>query len=109
MRFHKGSDGWGRDSYAIPQYAVAGASDCGTWSDSPAPSDRVKEELGRLVSYLGEQGINARLARPTQSGNVFMVKRWVVVYSSKFQQAKKLAEKWLEDHRGDTRYAHTAD
>jgi hypothetical protein len=39
MRFHKGSDGWGRDSYQIPQYAVVGSSCTGDYPGyNPAPT-----------------------------------------------------------------------
>ena len=52
MRYHRGSDPWGRGSYPIPQYAVIGASDCGMWPDSPAPSDRVAAELEEFRKVL---------------------------------------------------------
>ena len=109
MRFHKGSDGWGRDSYEIPEYAVAGSSNCGMYSDSPAPSDRVKHELDRLQLYLKTHHKIFSHVETTQSGNVFMVKNWVVVKSSDFERAVPIVVEWLEEHRSETRYIHDAD
>lgn len=107
MRFHRGSDGWGRDSYSIPQYAVVGTSDTGTWSDSPAPSDRVAAELEDFRKVLRANGIRSRI-QYTQSGNVFMAKRWVVVHSRDFLKASALAADYLRDHQSDTRFIHEA-
>ena len=107
MRFHRGRDGWGRDSYQIPQYAVIGSSDCGSWSDSPAPTDLVREELEGFRAVLRANCIRSRL-RYTQSGNVFMAKRWVVVAGKDFPRASVLAAQFLEEHYHDTRYVHDA-
>jgi len=115
FRRHKGVDGWGRDSYDIPRHAVAGSSDCGTWSDSPAPTDEVLAELERVIEYLRSEGLAADFWRnivgnigATASGNVFMGKRWVVVPQAEYRRGKRLALKWLEEHRQDTRYVHDA-
>ena len=107
MRIHRGSDGWGRDSYAMPQYAVVGASDCGTYSDSPAPSDKVREELEDFRQVLRANHIRSRIVY-TQSGNVFMAKRWVVVHSRDFFKANALASDYLREHNSDTRWIHDA-
>ena len=107
MRFHRGSDGWGRSSYRIPQYGVVGSSDCGTWPDSPANSDRVAAELEGFRRVLRSNRIRSRI-RFTQSGNVFMVKRWVVVHSRDFAKANELAAEYLREHHSDTRYIHDA-
>lgn len=107
MRFHKGRDGWGRDSYAIPQYAVIGSSDTGTYSDSPARSDLVQDELEDFRKVLRANRIRSRITF-TRSGNVFMVKRWVVVHSRDFPKAVALAEAYLGEHQHDTRFIHDA-
>lgn len=107
MRFHKGRDGWGRDSYAIPQYAVVGASDCGGYSDSPAPTDSVREELERFRAVLRQNRIRSRIVY-TRSGNVFMLKRWVVVHSKDFMRAASLATEFLTEQQHSTRYIHDA-
>lgn len=109
MRYHKGRDGWGRDSYAIPQYAVAGSSDTGRWSDSPAPTDKVHAELNRVrKEVLRPAGIRARIVA-TQSGNAFMRKLWITVHSRDFQAAAQLVSNWLAKHNADTNYVHDAD
>ena len=107
MRFHRGRDGWGRDSYAIPQFAVAGSSDTGTYPDSPAPSGVVSDELEDFRKVLRANGIRSRTAY-TRSGNVFMLKKWVVVHSRDYPKALALAEAYLAEHRHDTRYIHDA-
>jgi len=105
-RYHK-TDGW--RGYEIPAFAVAGSSDCGMCSDSPAPSDKVEAELQRFQrECLLPHGIKSKLAA-TQSSNVFMVKRWVVVGARDFERAAQLAINWLNENERDTRYIHGAD
>jgi hypothetical protein len=105
-RFHKGSDGWGRDSYEIPAYAVAGCS-C-TGEDGPAPEVTAKAEMDALQAALREAGIDS-CYKATPSGNCCMVKVWVCVTASNYDRAKALADQWLADHRDDTRLIHDAD
>lgn len=107
MRFHRGKDGWGRDSYEIPTYAVVGSSDCGTQPDSPAPSPVVRQELMGFRRVLRQAGISSRF-KYTNSGNLFMLKRWVVVRSTDYPKALELAEKYLKEHDKDTRFIHDA-
>jgi hypothetical protein len=107
MRFHKGHDGWGRDSYAIPQFGVVGSSDTGMYSDSPAPSNLVKDELDEFRKILRANKIRSRITY-TRSGNVFMVKRWVVVHSRDYLKALPLAQAYLAEHKHDTRFIHDA-
>lgn len=105
-RYHR-IDGW--RGYHIPPRAIVGASDTGTWDDSPAPSDKVAAELRRFQrEALRPAGIRSRQIR-SQSSNVFMVKRWLTVAREDFERAAKLAAKWLEDHNRETRYIHGAD
>jgi hypothetical protein len=105
-RYHR-IDGW--RGYRIPGPAVAGSSDTGTWSDSPAPSDKVKAEIRRLQrEVLRPAGIKSRQRFGTSS-NVFCGKRWVCVAPEDFARAKPLVDAWLEEHRYDTRYVHGAD
>jgi hypothetical protein len=108
MRFHKGSDGWGRDSYRIPQFAVVGSSCTGDWPDSPCPTLRVKAELEGFRKELRKNKIRSRVGA-TQSGNVFCVKVWVKVAGKDFAAADKLARDYLKAHQSDTRYIHDAD
>src|ERR1035437_6906761 len=107
MRLHRGNDGWGRDSFLIPTFAICGASDCGTWPDSPANSDLVAAELEDFRKVLRANGIRSRV-HFTQSGNAFMLKRWVVVHSKDFAKANALAEIYLREHHSTTRWIHDA-
>ena len=105
-RFHKGSDGWGRDSYEIPTYAVAGCS-C-TGEGGPAPEATARREMEALQGVLEDAGIKSCF-KGTPSGNYFMVKVWVCVTASNYDRAKIVADQWLADHQGDTRLIHDAD
>src|SRR5690349_9190507 len=107
MRYHKGSDPWGRGSYPIPQYAVIGASDTGTWADSPANSHVAATELEDFRKVLRTHGIRSRISY-TQSGNIFMVKLWVVVNSRDFARGERLAKAYLKRMHDRTRLIHEA-
>jgi hypothetical protein len=100
------TDAW--RGYEQPIYAVAGSSDTGTWSDSPAPSGEVNKELSRLANYLRKKGFNVR-KYTVRSSNAFMIKRWLIVPIEQFDRAKVEANKWLEEHKGDTLHIHDAD
>lgn len=104
-RYHR-IDGW--RGYYIPGTAVAGASDTGEFSDSPAPSHEVKAEIRRFQrEVLRPHGIKSR-QRWGYSSNVFCLKRWVCVAPEDFYKAAALAQQWLQEHRFDTRYIHDA-
>ena len=107
MRYHKGHDAWGRGGYEIPDFAVAGSSDCGDFSDSPAKTANVEIELKDLQLRLKNEGISSRL-QYTNSSNACMQKRWVVVKKADFEKAKIIAEKHLEMTKQTTRYIHDA-
>jgi hypothetical protein len=105
-RFHKGNDGWGRDSYRIPQYAVAGCSV--TDEEGPAPASLAKRELIELRDYLRDYyKIRCRF-KATPSGNCCMHKAWLVVAGKDFVAAQPQAEQWLADHWGGTHLIHDA-
>lgn len=105
-RFHR-IDGW--RGYWMPASAVAGASDTGTWDDSPAPTPLVKSEIERFrKEVLRANGIRSRVQFGTTS-NVFAGKRWVVVSPADFDRAAQLAVDWFEIHDRDTDYIHSAD
>lgn len=107
MRFHKGFDGWGRDSYQIPQFAVVGSSCTGDWSDSPAPTVKVQAELEDFRKVLRSNKISSRL-KGTPSGNCCMVKVWVTVTGKDYVEAEKLAQDYLEQSRDTTQFIHDA-
>ncbi len=97
------TDGW--RGHEVPAYAVAGSSDTGMWSDSPAPSDQVAKELRDLKDHLLQQGIGVRSVT-TRRSNVFMVKRWLVVSKTQYRKAIRLVDAYLQNHL--TRYIHDA-
>lgn len=100
------TDDW--RGYEQPVYAVAGASDTGTWEDSPSPSYAVNDELKGFQKFLEENGIKSRIVN-ARSSNVFMAKRWVVPEQDKFAEAKQLAKQYLEEKKSSTKYIHEAD
>lgn len=100
------TDAW--RGYYKPSKAVAGSSDTGTWSDSPAPTPEVSRELKELEGYLNEAGIDTDEVA-LRSSNLFMAKRWIIPKDEeKYQKAKKLAKKWLSAHERETRHIHDA-
>lgn len=108
-RFHRGSDGWGRGSYAIPATAIVGSSYCGEWSGSPARSGDIQPEFQRFRrEVLRPLGIRSR-RRYTRSGNLFMVKVWLCVPSERWAEAAQAATNWLANHDRELRYLHDAD
>lgn len=107
--FHRGSDAWGRGSYVIPARAVAGASDCGMCDDSPAPSNVSANEIAGLRHELRKHGIVGCRTRFTRSGNLFMVKRWLVAPVGRYDDAVSVAHNYLREHDRDTRLIHDAD
>ena len=105
-RYHK-IDGW--RGYYIPGLAIVGASDTGTWDDSPCPSNLVKAEIRRFqCEVLQPAGIKSRTRYGTSS-NVFCAKRWLVVDKKDFDRSARLAVQWLDAHRYDTDFIHSAD
>lgn len=101
-------DAWGRGRVVQPIYAVAGANDTGTWEDSPNPSYKVNEELKALQKHLEEKGIKSKIVH-SESSNVFMIRRWIVPEQDKFEEAKKLADKYLKEKENKTKYIYGAD
>jgi hypothetical protein len=99
-------DAWGRGRTEQPIYAVAGANDTGTWEDSPNNSYKVNDELTNLQKYLANNGIKSKIENQ-QSSNVFMARRWVIVETGKYEEAKKLTDKFLTEKK--TNYLYEAD
>jgi uncharacterized protein YggL (DUF469 family) len=105
-RYHK-IDGW--RGYRMPTLSIVGASDTGTWSDSPCPSDKVEEELVRFIKeVLKPNKIKYRRSNG-ESSNVFCGKRWISVNVQDFARAAQLAADWLDDNNNSTSYIHDAD
>jgi len=105
-RYHR-IDGW--RGYRIPRLAIAGASDTGTFDDSPCPSNLVKAEISRIQrEVLRPLGIKSRTVYGNSS-NAFCMKRWLVVPVGSFGIAAAATAKWLEEHKFDTDFVHDAD
>jgi hypothetical protein len=105
-RYHR-TDGW--RGYQIPATAIVGASDTGTWEDSPCPSPEVKRELRRFQrEVLAPAKITSR-TRIGHTSNVFCGKRWICVPKEDFDKAAQLAVEWLEKNDRELRYLHDAD
>lgn len=104
-RYHR-IDGW--RGYPIPGTAIAGASDTGTWPDSPCPTPEVLAEFRRFRrEVLKPAGITSRL-RIGSSSNVFCAKRWLCVPAEDFSRAQDLAAVWLEANDRNIRFIHSA-
>lgn len=101
-------DAWGRGQVIQPIYAVAGANDTGSWSDSPCPTVDVNKELAMIKKELAQAGVPTK-EFGTHSSNVFMGRRWLVAPIDKFPMAKKLAKKLIKKHESDTKYLYGAD
>ena len=109
IRRHKGVDGWGRDSYNIPPTALVGASDTGLWIDSPAPSDRVGEELLRFCREVLKPAKCRYRIKAARSGNIFMVKRWITVPAARWASLIPATLEWLENNHANTVFIHDAN
>lgn len=97
--------GWG--GYEQPKYAIAGASDTGSWSDSPAPSGKVLAELKDFANFLRKSwGFHVAMVT-TRSSNLFMVKRWLIVPPEEYEGAKRIVQQTLEKYPRE--YIHEAD
>lgn len=105
QRYHK-IDGW--RGYWMPPRAIAGATDTGSWEDSPAPTTGVLAELAEFKSFLRKNGIRFRTAHGTTS-NVFAMKHWITVVDiADFGKAAQLTVDYL-DSRRKLSYLHDAD
>lgn len=107
-RYHR-IDGW--RGYFIPATAICGASDTGTWEDSPCPTPAVLAEIRDFRrKVLRPHGIKSR-TRIGQSSNVFCAKRWVCVSPKDWPRAFELANAYLDKHDKelhDLRFLHDA-
>ncbi len=90
------TDGW--RGYEEPEFAVAGANDTGSWSDSPCPSNVATEELNKAREVLSKSGIKTKEI-VTQSSNVFCVHRYLVASEFDNERAKELVRPLKEETR----------
>ena len=94
-------DGW--RGYRIPGTAILGASVYDDHSDQTV----AKEVRQFRRECLIPNGIKSR-GRWGTSSNVFCDKWWICVSPDDFHRAQALAAEWLEQHRFDTQYVHSA-
>lgn len=88
------TDDW--RGYEQPIYAVAGANDTGTWSDSPCNSNTRKKEISGFTKKLREAKIPYRL-KWGRSSNVFCMKQFVIVSEADHQKAYEMAKRYVNE------------
>lgn len=93
--------GWDR-----PCFAVIGSSDTGNWSDSPAPSSSVYDEMKKMKASLLRLGIRTYEAHSVTS-NLFCMKRWLIVKGCDFAKGVEAVES-LSDEIKACRYVYKA-
>lgn len=91
---HYQSDAW--RGWRIPVFAVAGSSDTGMFSDSPAPSNIVSDEIEAFRKELAKRGIRSYIAHSVTS-NVFCMKRWVIVRGRDFERTAGIVKSELSE------------
>lgn len=101
--YHK-IDGW--RGYSFPCFAVAGASNTGNWSDSPARPETVESEFAELSSILKKSGIQTYTAW-TETSNVFCIKNWLCIPGNRYTEARSIVDPILSNNFG--RVAHSVD
>lgn len=98
----------GYRGYRIPGRAIVGASDTGTWPDSPCPTPRVKAEIRRFQrECLAPLGIRSH-TRLGATSNLFCGKRWLCVAAKDWLRAATLAQDWLAANKFSTDFVHDA-
>ena len=87
-------DGW--RGYEQPVYAVCGANDTGTWSDSPCPSHVAKKELEDAQNVLKSNKIPTKIIT-TETSNVFCVHHYLIVPPVHHERAKGLVSEHIDN------------
>ena len=88
-------DGW-RGYFSLAN-AVCGASDTGSWDDSPCPSNSVTAELNAVKKALKKAGINYRTTWASSS-NIFCIHRYIVVAEENVERGKEVVEEWMANN-----------
>jgi len=88
-------DGW--RGYNQPIYAICGANDTGTFSDSPCPSDVCERELNLVTTGLRLAGIPFK-EMVLETSNVFCVHRYIVVPPKHEEFGKMLVDSVLANN-----------
>jgi hypothetical protein len=88
------TDGW--RGYFQPVYAVAGANDTGTWSDSPCPSHVATKELQGISSALKAAKVPTK-EMICETTNVFCIHRYLIVPPPFLEKAKKIVDVYVDE------------
>lgn len=89
------TDGW--RGYSEPKFAVVGANDTGTSSDSPCPSDVREAELKAIAAELHKEKIETKQI-VTNTSNVFCVHVYLIVKVKFAEKAREIVEAFLENN-----------
>ncbi len=94
------TDGW--RGYEEPNFAVCGANDTGSWSDSPCPSHISESELAGAKKALN--GIPSKLIT-CETSNVFCVHHYLIVPPAYFAEAKNKVRDFIDNNETRLLYA----
>jgi len=88
----RSSDAWiGQDE---PVYAVVGANDTGTWSDSPCRTEVCDKELEDIRQMLLKHGIPTK-EKACQTSNLFCISRYLIPQLKNVEKARKIVADYL--------------
>ncbi len=96
------TDGW--RGYSQPKYAVCGANDTGSWSDSPCPTRIATSELNTVKTLLKRANIPVKEV-VCETSNVFCIHRYLVPKLKDVELAKTLVKEFLASNETDLLYA----
>ena len=88
-KIYVSTDGW--RGYEQPKFAVCGANNTGSYSDSPCPENVCLAELKQAGNVLRKNGIKYRKTW-CRSSNVFCIHGYLVVAESNLEKAKELVK-----------------
>ena len=92
---YKKTDGW--RGYEEPIYAIVGANDTGSYSDSPCPSDVRERELTAIKNLLLKSGIKTKQL-VCQSSNVFCVHVYLVPKIKDVERGREIVKEYLDSN-----------
>ena len=87
------TDGW--RGYEEPQFAVAGANDTGTWSDSPCPSHIAEAELNAVTELLKKEKIKVKKLS-CQTSNGFCIHHYLVPMLKNVERAREIVKGYID-------------
>lgn len=93
------SDGW--RGYSEPIYAVCGANNTGSYSDSPCPTNVCEQEIKDARAYLKKKGFKTRL-QACESSNIFCQHIYVLAPVSQIEQAREAFNEYYQGAKDQT-------